>query len=195
LRAGLRATARSVVREHRPIVRSRFILRFAPALRSSLRLIFNSADAVGSAIENQDSAFAEIEFGMRGLGSYRATVLPPNLWWRFALPRPDPHWRDVGWLIRPPRPAGSPCGLRLRLRPKRLRSLGVFQWIRCRRAAPAEAGGWMALTRGQAVLAETIQQGDGPCGCDGLTPSARFLRHAFGRDDELADEARRLGAC
>jgi hypothetical protein len=35
-------------------------------------------------------------------------------------------------LIRPPRMAGSPFGLRLRLRPKRLRSLGVFQW-RCGR--------------------------------------------------------------
>ena len=34
-------------------------------------------------------------------------------------------------LIHPPRQAGSPCGLRLRLRPKRLRSLGAF---RCRRA-------------------------------------------------------------
>jgi hypothetical protein len=31
-------------------------------------------------------------------------------------------------LIRPPRMAGSPFGLRLRLRPKRLRSLGVFRW-------------------------------------------------------------------
>ncbi len=35
-------------------------------------------------------------------------------------------------LIRPPRPAGSPFGLRLRLRPKRLRTLGVFRW-RCGR--------------------------------------------------------------
>ena len=31
-------------------------------------------------------------------------------------------------LIRPPRMAGSPFGLRLRLRPKRLRSLSVFRW-------------------------------------------------------------------
>ncbi len=31
-------------------------------------------------------------------------------------------------LIRPPRMAGSPFGLRLRLRPKRLRSLGVLRW-------------------------------------------------------------------
>jgi len=35
-------------------------------------------------------------------------------------------------LIRPPRMAGSPFGLRLRLRPKRLRALGVFRW-RCGR--------------------------------------------------------------
>jgi hypothetical protein len=30
-------------------------------------------------------------------------------------------------LIRPPRPAGSLCGLRLRLRPKRLQAFGVFR--------------------------------------------------------------------
>jgi len=49
-----------------------------------------------------------------------------------------PRWLDgLEGLIRPPRLAGSPCGLRLRLRPKRLRSLGVF---RCRRAGPVVAG-------------------------------------------------------
>ena len=48
-------------------------------------------------------------------------------------------WRVDGLegLIRTPRTACSPCGLRLRLRPKRLRSLGVFQ---CRRADPAVEG-------------------------------------------------------
>jgi hypothetical protein len=50
-----------------------------------------------------------------------------------------PRWFDgLHGLIRPPRPAGSPCGLRLRLRPKRFRSLGVF---RCRRAEAAAGGG------------------------------------------------------
>ena len=46
-----------------------------------------------------------------------------------------PGWFDgLHGVIRPPRPADSPFGLRLRLRPKRLRSLGVVQ---CRRAAVA----------------------------------------------------------
>ncbi len=40
-------------------------------------------------------------------------------------------------LIRPPRLVGSPWGLRLRLRPKRLRSLGVF---RCRKVGRSVAG-------------------------------------------------------
>ena len=51
-----------------------------------------------------------------------------------GLPR---RFDGLEGLIRPPRLAGSPCGLRLRLRPKRLRSLGVF---RCRKAGRAVAG-------------------------------------------------------
>ena len=51
-----------------------------------------------------------------------------------------PGWFDgLEGLIRPPRLAGSPCGLRLRLRPKRLRSLGVF---RCRVVVRAVAEDW-----------------------------------------------------
>ena len=51
-----------------------------------------------------------------------------------GLPR---RFDGLEGLIRPPRLAGSPCGLRLRLRPKRLRSLGVFRW---RKAGRAVAG-------------------------------------------------------
>jgi len=40
----------------------------------------------------------------------------------------DRNIQGLQGLIRPPRLAGSPCGLRLRLRPKRFRSLGVFRY-------------------------------------------------------------------
>ena len=64
LRTRERAISRfgaSVVREHRPVVRSRFT------------------------VQNQDSAFAEIEFGMSGLGFYWGTALPPDGRRRFDL--------------------------------------------------------------------------------------------------------------
>ena len=51
-----------------------------------------------------------------------------------GLPR---RFDGLEGLIRPLRSVGSPCGLRLRLRPKRLRSLGVF---RCRKVGRAVAG-------------------------------------------------------
>lgn len=46
--------------------------------------------------------------------------------------------RAVSWFVSPAPPAGSPCGLRLHLRLKRLPSLGVY---RCHRADPGAAVG------------------------------------------------------
>jgi hypothetical protein len=49
-------------------------------------------------IENQNPAFAEIEFRMSGLGFHWSPALPPDRRWWFGLSRPDPHRWDIGGL-------------------------------------------------------------------------------------------------
>ena len=122
--------------------------------------------AVSSGVfQDESAAVSEIDF--RGFPSCAGGLVPEfgRVCWGFVIvgrnPGTDglPRWFDgLESLIRPPRLAGSPCGLRVdfaslalraayrrsvptcstRLRPKRLRSLGVF---RCRMAPPAVVGG------------------------------------------------------
>jgi len=79
-------------------------------------------------IENEGIAIVQRQLG--GFPFARC-VVPPIFRWRICLIAPAPVDRNIQGLqglIRPPRLAGSPCGLRLRLRPKRFRSLGVFRY-------------------------------------------------------------------
>ena len=95
--------------------------------------------------QDERAAVSEIDF--RGFPGVPGALVPEfgRLGWGFVIVGWNPsadrlpgRFDGLEGLIRPPRPAGSPCGLRLRLRPKRLRSLGVFQ---CRKVARAVAGG------------------------------------------------------
>ena len=90
------------------------------------------------AVEDEDGAvFAGDLDRLAGFGALVEQVEPLLrivVWNPFANRLPG-RLDGLEGLIRPPRPAGSPCGLRLRLRPKRLRSLGVFRYRMAARAA------------------------------------------------------------
>ena len=113
----------------------------------------HQASCLSVVVEDESTAVAEPDlFGLPdgtlveevGLGAGGFPFLVELVQVRVVIRDPFldglPGWLDgLHRLIRPPRPAASPFGLRLRLHPKRLRSLGVVQ---CRRAVGAgvEAG-------------------------------------------------------
>ena len=110
---------------------SRFL---APDLSGAVRSVASSP------VEDEDGT--DFAADLDRLARVGALVEQVAAWLRIVVGNPFAdglaRWLDgLEGLIRPPRLAGSPCGLRLRVRPKRLRSLGVF---RCRRTGRVMAG-------------------------------------------------------